>query len=187
MRKMTQTNIQENGNELILYSKPTFDVATAVQPLQTPIGTIQLENRIVADDILFIGGFANLEVDTYGVKGRGYLSLYSANETEESPKSSLTQVVMGKLFGPQKRKSTIEHEGTEFKRDWYISTGYYRERIIWHDTHRGIVRPDDNVVNKLKEIAVNEENLVLGNAMLAQLYGPLFQSVGKTYNAVMRS
>lgn len=180
-------------NKLAIYSKNDLDLAQHINKLESKLKEITPENRIVINNSMYVGGFSNLGFDQYGVEGIAYIKFFEKiNEDVKKSENELYLIEeIGKtLFGKEKTKkiklkedNLVEHEGNYYDLVWKIKDNSYKHRIIKKDYSDKLIFNDFPI--DLKSKILDEENTMVSNEFILNLFLPLHKPLVELYGQFM--
>jgi len=179
---------EDTSKELVIYNPNTLDLTKHVRDLHTPLRNINPEIRIVQNGSMYAGGIYNIEIDAMGIDGIAYIRFLKALREEENPSNislleRLTRKVLGNTEGDD--SLIVEHENKKYEHQWIVKTSDYdgRTDLLNYNKYRGSMAPTDFLA-ELKTKIANQQNLLVSNELLSNLFTPLFDPLIQLYHKI---
>ena len=164
--------ISDTDNKLVIASKSKLSLAEAIQKADTNIRMITLENRLKIGENLIIGTISNISFNFHYnyINGDYYFGYYSPEKRDD-----LTNRFLSHIF---KNNNHITHD----RKDYYpvFSLGD-KDLNLYYFSQRDI-----NFVDSIKSNALRNENVVLSNELIRELYLPLMVPLAKSYEVIKK-
>jgi hypothetical protein len=185
---MTQALQKIANSEIVLYQKYDGKRSDLATVLETPLSELRLENRLITDDGMFIGGLYDLVLSEKTLNGKAYLVSYALKKELDKEQPSMQQSFWNKLFGdkPLLEGPTVIHEGKKYSREWKIyAGGQFAGHCIVTDWDKPTLRY--YLLDELRADALNYHNTVIGESLMKMLFAESFKAVLLAYDQLMHA